>query len=110
MYEYLELRYNRFVRLVATAEFIVQTVFYVGVVIYTPALALEAVSGLNVWAGVWLTGGVCIFYTALGGLKAVVWTDSFQIVCMFGGLFAIIGKGFSVILNIFFMKIFFILF
>jgi len=95
MYEYLELRYNRFVRLVATAEFIVQTVFYVGVVIYTPALALEAVSGLNVWAGVWLTGGVCIFYTALGGLKAVVWTDSFQIFCMFGGLFAIIGKGFS---------------
>ena len=44
-----------------------------------PAVALETVTGLNKWAAVWLTGGVCIFYTSLGGLKAVVWTDTFQV-------------------------------
>lgn len=48
-------------------------------VIYMPAVALQTVTGLNKWAAVWLTGGVCIFYTSLGGLKAVVWTDTFQV-------------------------------
>ena len=42
--------------------------------------ALETVTGLGKWASVWLTGLICIFYTSIGGLKAVVWTDSLQAV------------------------------
>jgi len=57
----------------------IQNIIYIGMVIYMPAVALETVTGLNKWAAVWLTGGVCIFYTSLGGLKAVVWTDTFQV-------------------------------
>jgi len=48
-------------------------------VIYTPSVALETATGLDRWTAVWLTGGVCIFYTSIGGLKAVVWTDTFQV-------------------------------
>lgn len=62
-------------------------------VIYTPAVALETATGLDKWAAVWLTGGVCIFYTSIGGLKAVVWTDTFQISIMLAGFVAIIVKG-----------------
>ena len=36
---------------------------------------------------------VCIFYTAIGGIKAVMWTDVFQATCMFGSFLAIIIKG-----------------
>jgi Na+/proline symporter len=36
-------------------------------VIYTPALAMETTTGINVWTCVWLTGGICIFYTSMGG-------------------------------------------
>ena len=36
-----------------------------------------------------LVGGVCIFYTSLGGMKAVIWTDVYQSIWMFSG-FAII--------------------
>ena len=45
------------------------------------------------WASVWLIGGVCIFYTTIGGLKAVVWTDTLQIGVMLAGFFAVIIKG-----------------
>jgi Na+/proline symporter len=36
-------------------------------VIYTPALAMETTTGIDVWTCVWLTGGICIFYTSIGG-------------------------------------------
>ena len=74
-------------------EYFVHTIVYVGMIIYLPAIALETVTGLDKWAAVWLTGGVCIFYTSIGGLKAVVWTDSFQIFVMLSGFIAITIKG-----------------
>ena len=43
-------------------------------------LHIQTVTGMNKWVAVWLTGGVCIFYTSLGGLNAVVWTDTFQVI------------------------------
>lgn len=36
---------------------------------------------------------VCIFYTCVGGMKAVVWTDSVQLMLMFGAICLVIIKG-----------------
>lgn len=36
---------------------------------------------------------VCIFYTTIGGLKAVVWTDTIQFVAMIGGIVAVTYVG-----------------
>jgi solute carrier family 5 (sodium-coupled monocarboxylate transporter), member 8/12 len=36
---------------------------------------------------------ICIFYTCLGGIKAVIWTDVIQIFLMYGTLFLIVIKG-----------------
>ena len=36
---------------------------------------------------------ICIFYTTIGGIKAVMWTDTFQAAVMFGSFLAIIIKG-----------------
>uniref|UniRef100_A0AAX7T3V2 Solute carrier family 5 member 8 n=1 Tax=Astatotilapia calliptera TaxID=8154 RepID=A0AAX7T3V2_ASTCA len=77
-FEYLELRFNRATRLLGTLLFIVQTILYSGIVIYVPALALNQVTGMNLWGVVISTGVVCTFYCTLGGLKAVVWTDVFD--------------------------------
>ena len=40
LYEYLELRFNRSIRYLTSFEYIVQNVIYIGMVIYTPAVAL----------------------------------------------------------------------
>lgn len=92
-YQYLELRFSKAVRICGTVTFIFQMVIYVGVGIYTPALALNAVTGFHLWGAVLATGLVCTLYTALGGLKAVVWTDVFQTVVMFTGQLAVIIVG-----------------
>ena len=62
-------------------------------VIYLPSLALETVTGLDKWSSVWLTGGISIFYTSIGGLKAVIWTDFIQMFIMLSGFIGIIIKG-----------------
>ncbi|XP_034017568.1 solute carrier family 5 member 6a [Thalassophryne amazonica] len=92
-YEYLELRFNKTVRICGTVTFIFQMVIYMGVVLYAPALALNAVTGFDLWGAVLAMGLVCTLYTALGGLKAVIWTDVFQTVVMFAGQLAVIVVG-----------------
>ncbi|XP_003499748.1 sodium-coupled monocarboxylate transporter 1 [Cricetulus griseus] len=89
-YEYLELRFNRLIRLCGTVLFIVQTILYTGIVIYAPALALNQVTGFDLWGAVVATGVVCTFYCTLGGLKAVVWTDVFQVGIMVAGFASVI--------------------
>ncbi|XP_060947200.1 sodium-dependent multivitamin transporter-like [Limanda limanda] len=94
-YEYLELRFNKTVRICGTVTFIFQMVIYMGVVLYAPALALNVVTGFDLWGAVLALGLVCTLYTALGGLKAVMWTDVFQTVVMFVGQLAVIIVGAS---------------
>ncbi|XP_041934507.1 sodium-coupled monocarboxylate transporter 1 isoform X1 [Alosa sapidissima] len=104
-YEYLEMRFNRAARLCGTALFVLQTILYTGIVIYVPALALNQVTGFDLWGAVIATGVVCTFYCTLGGLKAVVWTDVLQVGIMVAGLLAVILKsvvrqgGMATILN-----------
>ncbi|KAM8915551.1 sodium-dependent multivitamin transporter-like isoform 5-T7 [Spinachia spinachia] len=92
-YEYLELRFSKAVRICGTLTFIFQTVVYMGVCVYTPAVALNAVTGFELWGAVLATGLVCTLYTTMGGLKAVIWTDVFQTVVMFAGQLAVIVVG-----------------
>ncbi|NXR34459.1 SC5A8 protein, partial [Zosterops hypoxanthus] len=97
-YEYLELRFNKYLRLCGTVLFIIQTAsklqscstLYTGIVIYAPALALNQVTGFDLWGAVVATGVVCTFYCTLGGLKAVVWTDVFQVGIMVAGFSSVI--------------------
>ncbi|XP_068163616.1 sodium-coupled monocarboxylate transporter 1-like [Antennarius striatus] len=96
-YEYLEMRFNRATRLLGTVIFIFQTLLYTGIVIYGPALALSQIADIDLWGGIITTGIVCTLYCTLGGLKAVVWTDVFQIGIMISGFMAVIIK--SVILQ-----------
>ncbi|KAI2648083.1 Sodium-coupled monocarboxylate transporter 2 [Labeo rohita] len=86
-YEYLELRFCRLVRVAATLIYIIQTILYTGVVVYAPALALNQVTGFDLWGS--------IFATGIGGLKAVVWTDAFQMVVMVVGFLTVLIQGAS---------------
>ena len=51
------------------------------------------VTGFDLDIACFVIFAVCIFYTAIGGIKAVIWTDVFQATCMFGSFLAIIIKG-----------------
>ncbi|PSN54825.1 Sodium-coupled monocarboxylate transporter 1 [Blattella germanica] len=93
VYEYLELRFNQSVRMMASILCTVALLLYVPIVIYVPALALSQVSGMNLHYITPITSIICIFYTMLGGIKAVVWTDFLQGVVMGLSTIAVIILG-----------------
>lgn len=94
-YEYLELRFNRTIRLIAVALYTIQMALYLAVSLYAPALALSKVMGLPLWAAVAVLGIICTIYTSLGGIKAVVYTDTFQCLIMFIAFIVVVSMGFQ---------------
>ncbi|XP_029598516.1 sodium-coupled monocarboxylate transporter 1-like [Salmo trutta] len=92
-YEYLEIRFNRATRLLGTVMLIVQTVSSLSQHSPTPYYEnnpCATVTGMGLWGAVISTGVVCTFYCTMGGLKAVVWTDVFQVGIMLAGFLSVI--------------------
>lgn len=69
------------------------TVMKMPIMIYVPALAFNQSTGINIHIITPIVMSICVLYTCLGGLKAVVWTDVIQIVQMYGVLILIAIKG-----------------
>lgn len=90
VYEYFEKRFGHLTRLVASMAFTLQMVLYMGVVHYAPALAIETVTGIPQIHSILSVGFICICYSAIGGMKAVIINDVFQSLLMFAAIYAII--------------------
>lgn len=90
VYEYLEQRFGYATRLAASIAFSLQMILYMGIVVYAPALALEAVTELSQIFSVVIVGVVCTIYATMGGMKAVLITDIYQSLLMFAAVFSVI--------------------
>ncbi|MCP5546477.1 MAG: sodium/solute symporter [Akkermansiaceae bacterium] len=90
-YEYLEKRFNLPCRIFASLSF---TLFHLGriaIVLYLPALALAAVSDIGVVTAIVVIGVLCLVYTVIGGIEAVVWTDAIQAIVLMAGALLCFG-------------------
>ena len=84
-YEYLEQRFSSPVRYLASLFFCLFMFARVAIVLFLPSLALNAVTGLNVYACILLMGGVTLAYCTMGGIEAVIWGDVIQGIILVGG-------------------------
>ncbi|KAJ4433273.1 hypothetical protein ANN_15532 [Periplaneta americana] len=73
-----ELRFSPKLRVMASVLSTIGLILYIPIVTYVPALAFSQVSGLNIHIISPVILIICVFYTMLGGIKAVVWTDFLQ--------------------------------
>ncbi|EDV90552.1 GH14123 [Drosophila grimshawi] len=81
-YEYLELRFNRATRKLQTFIFVLYLFLMLPIFIFLPSLAFAQVTGYNVHIINTIVCSICVFYTMIGGIKAVVWTDVVQAAIM----------------------------
>uniref|UniRef100_A0AC34FCG8 Uncharacterized protein n=1 Tax=Panagrolaimus sp. ES5 TaxID=591445 RepID=A0AC34FCG8_9BILA len=89
-----EIRYDSVIlRRIGSALFLVSTLFYMAVVMYAPSVALVGVTDVPLWPFILAVGAVSTVYTAIGGIKAVIWTDTLQAGFMYVGLGTLIIKG-----------------
>lgn len=92
VYHYLEMRFHPYIRVLASGLAIVlQLGGRMSIVLFLPSLAMSAVTGISVTQAILVMGVVTILYTALGGMKAVIWTDFIQVIVMLGGAFVAFG-------------------
>ncbi|KAL5274267.1 hypothetical protein ACFFRR_000804 [Megaselia abdita] len=73
--------------------FTIMNLGYLPIVIYVPALAFNQVTGVDIHIITPIVCVICVFYTCVGGIKAVVWTDVVQTFSMFGALILVAVKG-----------------
>lgn len=85
VYEYLQIRFDRRVKLLGSLTFIVFQLSRLGVVVYLPALVLSTVTGINIFACILVTTIVTTAYSVAGGIEAVVWTEVMQVFVLLGG-------------------------
>jgi SSS family solute:Na+ symporter len=104
IYEFLEIRFGPRTRRMASAIFLLTRSLASGSRLWVPTLLLVVIWNqthrghpLGNWEQFWFTGAALVLislltaaYTAVGGIKAVIWTDVLQIAVLFGAL------GFSV--------------
>ena len=61
------------------------------IVLFLPALAIATITGIDVMWSICIMGVCTIIYTAMGGMRAVVWTDFVQVIVLMGGAIFAIG-------------------
>lgn len=90
-YEYLEKRFNVATRVIGSTTFMLFHVGRVAIVLYLPALALSSVTNIDIFVAISVIGVLCVIYTVMGGIEAVVWTDAIQALVLIGGALLCFG-------------------
>lgn len=86
-YEYLEGRFDIKTRSLTAVLFLIQRGLAAGITIYAPAIVLSTILGWNLNLTVLTIGIVVIFYTVMGGTKAVSVTQKQQMIVILAGMF-----------------------
>lgn len=84
-YEYLGVRFGLGGRLYASAGFILDRLFDLGVTLLTTAIPINVMTGWPLESVVLWSGVFTIAYTMIGGISAVVWTSVVQGVILIAG-------------------------
>jgi SSS family solute:Na+ symporter len=93
-YEYLEGRFDVRVRTMTALLFLIQRGLAAGITIYAPAIILSSILGWSLGLTIFLIGIVVIFYTVMGGTKAVSVTQKQQMIVILLGM---VAAGFVVV-------------
>ena len=85
--EYLERRFNLFMRLLASIIWsLLQILGRVSAIMLLPAIALSSIAGMSIETSILIMGVISTTYAFLGGLQSVIWTDVLQAIVMIGAV------------------------
>ena len=91
VFEYLEGRFGPRTRLYGATVFIIAQAMRISVIQYLVALLVHRLTGWDVTLCILLGGGITAYYTVVGGIDAVIWTDFVQSVILTAGGLLILG-------------------
>jgi solute:Na+ symporter, SSS family len=90
-YEYFGKRFGPSIRLYSSFAFALGHLSKMGFVFYLLSLTVSSMTGWNIDLILMTAGAITIFYTLIGGVEAVIWTDVFQGFVLWAGICVCIG-------------------
>lgn len=90
IYEFLEKRFNTKLKVLVATGFILKIILVLGSIVYAPSFILNRLVGIDIYLAIAICGITTILYTLLGGLKAVMLTDTVQMIIFWLGLAVVI--------------------
>ena len=91
IYEILGERFNKDIQKIASGIFLLTRILADGIRFLATAVIVQVVTGWSLPVSVLLIGVVTLIYSSLGGIRTIVWVDSFQFVLyLAGGLITIL--------------------
>jgi solute:Na+ symporter, SSS family len=98
MPEFLERRYSPAARwYLAGISILGYVLTKISVTIFAGGIVFEALMGINFWTGAMVVVVATGLYTILGGLRAVLFTDTIQLVVLIGGAVAVTFIGLNAV-------------
>ena len=91
-YQYLEERCGPGARTLTSLLFLFGRALSGAVVIYAPSVVLSVVFSLDETLTILLIGGFATLYTALGGMRAVMWVETWQMLIILLGILFCFGS------------------
>ena len=85
IYEILGSRFGKPVQKTASGIFLITRLFADGVRFLATAVVVQVVTGWPIWMAVLIIGAVTMVYTLSGGIRTVLWVDSFQFALYLAG-------------------------
>ncbi len=90
-YTHLEARFGPWARTYTMLCYLLNQVARIGAILFGVALVLKTLLGWDMSTTIIVTGTLVIFYTLLGGIEAVVWTDVIQSLVLISGAVVSLG-------------------
>ena len=97
IYEFVEKRFSTSTRLILSIVFQISRALGTGVMVYTIAIILQAVLGIDFVYTILIISVITIIYSWQGGMKAVVWGDAIQMIILFAGLIICLYFGWTLL-------------
>jgi SSS family transporter len=91
IYAFLEQRFDRSTRLILSFVFQISRALGTGVMVFLIAIILKAVLGISLELTVLIISIITLIYSYQGGMKAVIWGDTIQMLILLSGLFIMLG-------------------
>ena len=90
VYQYMELRMGPKTRMLAIMQFFVNSLIQVSSMVYIPVLIVNTITGWPMYILVPIVVIISVVYTLMGGIKAVIWTDTIQMLVVIGGVILVV--------------------
>src|SRR5690349_5311129 len=91
--EYLKLRFDEKTRGLNAISFAIMTVFSSGISLYAMGLLLGTLLGWNFNFSIWVSAGIVLAYTLLGGLTSAIYNEVLQFFLIVAGFIPLVLLG-----------------